>query len=257
MTFRHILRLGALATLLASPALAEPLTVATEASFPPFSQTEPDGTFTGLEIDLGDAVCAAAGFECTWVKQDFDGAIAALNAGQFDMIFSSMSIRPEREEVADFSIPYTFPTTALFALEDSISEVPADLDGKTVGVYAGATQDSYAQANFPGAEVRGYETIDQITADLVAGRIDAMLVEQLAGLGFLATEEGAGYAQVGEVLDDPALGGGVGAMMRTGDERMARIDEAIRAVYADGTFDRISAEWLPEGADIHADGLWD
>ena len=251
------LRLALLSALLAVPALAEPLTVATEASFPPFSRTEPDGSYTGMEIDLGNAVCAAAGFECTWVKQDFDGAIAALNAGRFDMVFSSMSIRPEREEVADFSIPYTFPATALFAPEGAVTEVPAGLDGLTIGVYAGSTQDSYARANFPGVEVRGYETVDQITADLLAGRIDAMFVEQLAGLEFLASEDGAGFAQVGDVFDDPALGEGVGAMMRTGDERIARVNDAIRAVYADGTFDRIAGEWLPEGADIRADGLWD
>jgi ABC-type amino acid transport substrate-binding protein len=241
-------------TLLTASAWAETLTVATEASFPPFSQTEPDGSYTGLEIDLGNAVCAAAGFECTWVKQDFDGAIAALQAERFDMIFSAMSIRPEREEVADFSIPYTYGPSSVFAPAGTISEIPADLEGKVVGVYGGSTQDAYAQANFPGAEVRGYENIDLMMADLEAGRIDAMFVEQLPGLTAIQGVEG--YEEVGEPISDPALGPGTGAMMRTGDERLARINDAIRAVYADGTFDEIAARWLPEGASARADHLW-
>jgi len=250
----------ALATMLtlalASTAFAEPLVLATEASFPPFSATEADGSYSGFEIDLGNAVCASAGFTCTWVKQDFDGAIAALNAGQFDMIFSSMSIKPEREEVADFSIPYYTGPSAFFAPTGVAGEAAAWVEGKTIGVYAGATQDSYMRANFPGATVRGYENIDQITADLAAGRIDGMFVEELAGVGFLATAEGAGFAMLTPIYNDATLGAGAGAMMRTGDARLGRINAGIRAVYADGTFAKLEDKWLPEGTTIAADVLW-
>jgi ABC-type amino acid transport substrate-binding protein len=244
------------ALIIASAAHAEPLTVATEASFPPFSATEADGSFSGFEIDLGNAVCAAAGFECTWVKQDFDGAIAALNASRFDLIFSSMSIKPEREEVADFSIPYYTGPSAFFAPSGTTAAADVWVEGKTIGVYAGSTQDAYMRANFAGAEVRGYENIDQIGADLAAGRIDGMFVEELAGLGFLGTEDGASFMKLEPIYDDAALGAGAGAMMRTGDERLARINEGIRAVYADGTFAALEDKWLPEGATIAADHLW-
>jgi ABC-type amino acid transport substrate-binding protein len=242
--------------LLTTVATAEPLTVATEASFPPFSATEADGSYSGFEVDLGNAVCAAAGFECTWVKQDFDGAIAALNASQFDMIFSSMSIKPEREEVADFSIPYYTGPSAFFAPTGTQGDATAWMKDKTVGVYAGSSQDSYMRANFPDTKLRGYENIDQMSADLVAGRIDGMFVEELAGMGFLSTPAGAGFKRLEPIYSDATLGAGVGAMMRTGDARMARINTAIRAVYADGTFKALEAKWLPAGATIAADMLW-
>ena len=45
-------------------------------------------------------------------------------------------------------------------------------------------------------------------------------------------------------------------MMRTGDARIERINAAIRAVYADGTFAALEDKWLPEGATIAADVLW-
>src|SRR4051812_32082862 len=77
----------------------EKIKVATEASFPPFSKTEADGSYAGFEIDLGNEVCKRAKLDCEWVKQDFDGMIAALIARKFNMIFSSMSIKPEREKV--------------------------------------------------------------------------------------------------------------------------------------------------------------
>ena len=250
-------RLSALLSLfLSTAALAEPLTVATEASFPPFSATEADGSYSGFEIDLGNAVCAAAGFECTWVKQDFDGAIAALNAGQFDLVFSSMSIKPEREEVADFSLPYITGPSAFFAPAGTEGDAGPWVEGKTIGVYAGSTQDGFMRANFPGATLRGYENIDQMSADLVAGRLDGMFVEELAGLGFLSTADGAGFMKLEPVYNDEALGAGVVAMMRTGDARLERINAGIRAVYADGTFAALEDKWLPAGATVAADVLW-
>ena len=109
MKFRELARVVVMMATAAvsATAFAEPVKVATEASFPPFSKTEADGSYTGFELDLGNEVCKRAGLECQWVKQDFDGMIAGLLAHKFDMIFSSMSIKPEREKVADFSIPTT------------------------------------------------------------------------------------------------------------------------------------------------------
>lgn len=253
---RRLALIAATVLALAGPAVAEPVVMATEASFPPFSRTEADGSFSGFEIDLGNAVCERAGFDCTWVKQDFDGAIAALLAEKFDIIFSSMSIKPERQRVADFSIPYYSVASAVFAAKGALKNVPADLGGRKLGVYGGSTQDQYARANFADVDIRPYENIDQMSADLVAGRIDAMFVESLPGQEFLARPEGAPYELAGDLFQDEALGAGAGAMLRKGDARKARVDAALKAIYADGTFDELQKKWFVEGTDVKADHLW-
>ena len=80
MKFRELARVVVMmATAITSAATAfaaDKVKVATEASFPPFTKTEADGTYTGFEIDLGNEVCKRAGLTCEWVKQDFDGMIA-------------------------------------------------------------------------------------------------------------------------------------------------------------------------------------
>lgn len=240
-------------------ALARDVTMATEASFPPFSQTEADGSYTGFEIDLGNAVCAHLEWNCTWVKQGFDGAIAALLAEKFDVIFSSMSIKPERAEVADFSIAYYATSSSFFGAEDEGLNPPADIDGKTIGVYGGSTQQNYAEANYAQASIRQYENIDQMGADLKNGRIDLMFVEQLPGLTWIESDDGAGYAMVGESIGLEQFGEkGAGAMFRKDDDDLREaVNEALRALYADGTFDEIQAKWLPEGSNIRADAFWD
>ncbi|MDP9138267.1 MAG: transporter substrate-binding domain-containing protein [Pseudomonadota bacterium] len=248
---------GMVLALGAAASAAEKIKVATEASFPPFSKTEADGTYTGFELDLGNEVCKRAGLECEWVKQDFDGMIAALLAKKFDMIFSSMSIKPEREEVADFSIPYLTSKFVFYGKKGVVKNFDSDLKGKKVGVYAGATQDQYVRKYYDGVlEPVGYENADQIHADLVNGRIDLAFGEQLPAKDFMAKPEGADFEVVGPVIEDPAvLGKGVGAMFRKGDPLKAKVDEAIKQVYADGTFDKLMERWVP-GADIRADKIW-
>ena len=245
MKFRELARVVVIMATAAvsATAFAEPVKVATEASFPPFSKTEADGTYTGFELDLGNAVCKRAGLECQWVKQDFDGMIAGLLAHKFDMIFSSMSIKPEREKVADFSIPYYTDKYVFYARKGSIKNFDADIKGKRVGVYAGVM------------EPVGYENADQIHADLVNGRIDLAFTEQLPAKDFMAKPEGQAFEVIRTIEDPAVLGKGVGAMFRKGDPLKAKVDEAIRAVYADGTVNKLQEKWMP-GADIRADKLW-
>lgn len=240
----------------AAGAQAETVRLATEASFPPFSKTEADGSVTGFEIDLGNAVCAAAKLECEWVKQDFDGIIAALVAEKYDVIFSSMSITAERQASFDFSLPYYNSPTKFYGRKGMTLDVSAEgLKGKRVGVYGGAVQDQYLRANFPGVEAVPYEKIDQITADLVAGRIELGFTEALVAAEFLASPEGADYQFYGPDYFDPALGEGAGAMFRKGSDALrAKIDEGIRQVYADGTFDQLAAKYFT--VSVRADSLW-
>src|SRR3954447_194113 len=82
------------------------LRIGVEGSYPPFSQISPDGKLTGFDIDIANAVCAEMKAECTFVQQEWDGMIPALNAKKFDMIVASMSITEERKKAVDFSDPY-------------------------------------------------------------------------------------------------------------------------------------------------------
>jgi lysine/arginine/ornithine transport system substrate-binding protein len=255
---KHLAFAAALLAATSLQALAqEKIKVATEASFPPFSKTEADGSYSGFEIDLGNEVCKRAGLDCEWVKQDFDGMIAALLARKYNMVFSSMSIKPEREKVADFSIPYYAGKFVFYGKKGAFKDFAQDIKGKRVGVYAGATQDQYVRKYHAGElEPVGYENADQIHADLVNGRIDLAFGEQMPANEFLASPAGADFEVAGPVIDNPeVLGRGVGAMFAKGDPLKAKVDEAIRAIYADGTFDKIEQKWVP-GADIRADKLW-
>ena len=108
---------------------------------------------------------------------------------------------------------------------------------------------AYAEKHFGGSagEIKAYQTQDEANQDLVAGRIDATQADSIALDAFLSSAEGSACCELmGAVADDPAvLGLGVGVGLRKGDEALkGKFNAAIAAVRADGTYDKITANYF-------------
>ncbi|NIQ95974.1 MAG: transporter substrate-binding domain-containing protein, partial [Desulfuromonadales bacterium] len=87
----------------------------------------------------------------------WDGIIAGLLAGKYDLICGSMAITPKRLESIDFSDPYYRSGAQLFVGRNAKIETAGELNGKTVGVTLGTTYEEWVRANLPQAEVRTYK----------------------------------------------------------------------------------------------------
>src|SRR4051812_6867610 len=104
---RRLLAAGTLAaaTLAGLPAAAE-LGICVEGTYPPFSQTNPDGTITGFDIDIARALCDEIDETCHLVKTTWDRMIPSLQAKNCDAIVASMSDTAERRKRIDFTDTY-------------------------------------------------------------------------------------------------------------------------------------------------------
>jgi len=246
--------LGALALSLLSPLSmadeAKPVRIGIEAAYPPFAMKTPEGTITGFDYDIGNALCAEMQAKCVWIEQEFDGLIPALKVRKFDAVLSSLAITPERLKSVDFTNKY-YATPARLAMKAGtvLNDPLVDLKGKKIGVQRASIYDRYATAVFApaGAEVVRYGSQNEIFLDLTAGRVDATLADVVnIDDGFLKTDAGKGFALVGpDYTEAKYFGDGVGIAVRKGDTAMAeRFNKAIAAIRANGKYQEVQDKYF-------------
>ncbi|WP_299079490.1 transporter substrate-binding domain-containing protein [uncultured Ruegeria sp.] len=249
MNVKKLLASGLAAAILsAGVASAEEVKIGIAAEpYPPFASLDSSGNWAGWEIDVINAVCAAAELDCVITPVAWDGIIPSLTGQQIDAIMASMSITEERLKTIDFSDPY-YNTPAVIVADKSmdIEATPESLAGKVVGIQASTIHQAYAQEYFKDAELRVYQTQDEANQDLFAGRIDATQADSIAMADFVNSDAGACCEIKGAVADDPAiLGRGVGAGVRKGqDDLLAALNKGIAAILADGTHEKITSNYF-------------
>ena len=229
--------------------------LASEGAYPPFNTIGADGTLAGFDIDVGNALCAEMKAKCTWVKQEWDGMIPALNARKFDAIVASMSITEERQKQVDFSDKYyATPLGLVVRKGSSLMPTTDSLQGRKVGVQRGTVADNFATKFWEpkGVSVVRYAKQDESYLDLTSGRLDAALADALeADGGFLTKPEGAGYAFVGGRMfgatpeERAVIGEGVGVAVRKKDPDLKeQLNKAIAAIRANGTYDSLRKKYF-------------
>jgi lysine/arginine/ornithine transport system substrate-binding protein len=216
-----------------------------DASYAPFESKAPDGKLVGFDIDLGNEICHRLNAKCVWVESDFDGLIPALKAKKFDGVLSSMTVTPQRAEQIAFSEKMYNTPTRLVVKQGSILQPTADsLKGKSVGVEQGTIQETYAKENWApkGVQVVPYQNQDQAYSDLISGRLDATLQDEVqADLGFLKTPRGAGFQFGGPEI--PTGAAAIGLRKEDPDLKQ-EIDGAITAMVKDGTYQKIEKKYF-------------
>lgn len=254
------LALVAAATLSTPSAMAKDWTevrLATEGAYPPFNETAADGSVRGLDVDIGNAICAEMKLKCSWVKQEWDGMIPALISRKFDAIIASMSVTEERKAKVDFSDKYYASPLALVAKNGSPLKPSLDaLKGKKIGVQRGTVADNYATKYWDGkgVEIVRYAKQDESYLDLASGRMDAAWADYWEAYGgFLAKPEGKAYGVAGEKVfgktaeERATIGEGIGIAVRKKDQDLKAIfNKGIAAIRANGTYDKIVKKYFKD-----------
>ncbi|MBY6067098.1 transporter substrate-binding domain-containing protein [Leisingera aquaemixtae] len=225
-----ILGTAALA-LTAGMGLADTVRLGTEGAYAPWNFVNDAGEIDGFERELGDELCKRAELTCEWVKNDWDSIIPNLVSGNYDTIIAGMSITDERDEVIDFTQPYTPPDPSAYVAQSA----DVDLEGGVIAAQATTIQAAFIAEQ--GWTLVEFATPEETVAAVRNGEADAVLADK----SFLDS-----------VLSDDlvmlerseSLGGGVGMGFRESDaELRGKFDAAIQSMKDDGSLNELIAKW--------------
>jgi len=228
----------------ASAAAARVYSVGTDAAYAPFESQNEKGEIVGFDIDIVRAVAQKAGFEVTFVNTPWEGIFNALKQGDRDLLVSSITITDERKQSMDFSAPY-FDAHQLIAVK-SDSKVARfdDLKNLRVGVQTGTTGDetiSKLQGK-NSTNIKRFESTPLALKELEAGGIDAVVADNGVVVNYVANNAASKFRTVNDPAFVPEQ---YGIAVRKGNaELLAKVNQGLAAIRADGTYDRIYAKYL-------------
>lgn len=122
------------------------LVVGTNVPWPPFEDYNiTTKQYEGIDIEIVQYIADYLGVELVIKAMDFDTLIGAVQTGQIDIAISSITIRPDRAESVDFSIPYYIANQAVLVHDDSSIANIDDLNGTKISAQLGTTGSFWVQ----------------------------------------------------------------------------------------------------------------
>ena len=248
LTRRHLLALTAaigLSTSAFTAFAADVLQVGSYPNNPPFEFKNASGTFEGFEVDIVNEAAKRAGMTTEIADYGFQALFAGTTSGRIDVAISSITITPERLGSQSFTQPYYDSDMGVAIKEDSPLKGLADLKGKIVGVLSGSTGEKWAQEHqkeYGFAEVKGYDSQQNVMLDLGAGRVDGV-VSDVPGMEFLFTKM-KGF----KVKERIKTGEQYGLMMTKDHPKLQALSDAIGSMKKDGTLAAIHKKWFGSDA---------
>lgn len=219
---------------------AQTVRIAHYEQFPPFAELK-DGNSEGLAIEILNAAAQRSGLTIVYVPVPFEQLQRTLDDGRADAL-APLGINPERLQTYDFTAPLVVTGGALFvrAPQPSPDGLQA-LAGKTVVTPKTGPLAGYIQKTAPEVKLVVNADYDQSFAQLLAGEADA------AALNFQVGRRLAATLHAGKVTlpDKLFLELPLAVAVRKGEraDLLAKLDQGLAAIRADGTWQAINERW--------------
>ena len=231
-----------------APVVVKSIVIGLDDHFPPMGFRDEKNEIVGFDIDLAKEAAKRLGVEVTFKPIDWSAKEAELNGKRIDVLWNGLTITEERKANILFTKPYLENRQIIVVLDKSPVKAKAELKEKVVGVQDGSSAIDAVNRDAETAkslkELKKFS--DNVTAlmDLSAGRLDAIVVDEIVGRYYVAKKPGE-YRVLDENFGTEDFGVGT---RKDDTELMGKIDKALDDMKADGTAATISTKWF--GKDI-------
>ncbi len=236
------------------------ITVATEVAYPPMEFLK-DGKVVGYGKDILDLIVADMGVELEQLQLPWDGILAGVLAGKYDLVATSVAIKEDRVSKYAFTRPLAVAETMLVKRQgdDGMTGLD-DVNGKIIGVELGSSQaqeveavDAELKANGGAgfADIRGFKSTDDMRLALAGGQIDIGTIPSFS-LATMQEQRPDTFAQLTNI--------GSGTLFAwvahpDGADLRDRVNAALEKLEQDGTLKELQMKWFGFEMDLPEDYL--
>lgn len=221
------------------------LVVGLDDTFCPMGFRDQENNLVGFDIDLAKAVGEVLGVSVEFQPIDWKTKDMQLSSKRIDCIWNGMSATPDRQESMSLSNKYLNNKIVVMSTKEDVKVAStADLEAIKFGVQAESAALEAVQAadNFAAMEANmtEYDTYDEAILDMQAGRIDAIVVDEVLGEYKNHTLGGVMFkCEYDFGPDFYAIG------FRKGEtELVTKVNNAIKTLIDNGKAAEISNNWF-------------
>jgi polar amino acid transport system substrate-binding protein len=218
------------------------INIGSDTTYPPHEFIE-DGVVKGFDVDVVAEICARIKCQPNWITTAWDGIFGKLQAGEFDMVVSGVTITEERDKIVDFSEPYIIVQQGVLM---RVADQGKTIDDFKSGAMRLASQTGTTNATL-GEELVGrdnlalFDAFNNAVVALQNGDVDGVIIDSTSAAAY--EQEFAGELTVGitGLSSDP-----LGLVFQEGSQLQDAFNVGLAEIKADGTLDKLVLKWWPK-----------
>jgi len=223
--------------------------VGMSADQPPFNVRDRWGNLMGLDVDVAMLLAAAFETDLNIVQKPFPELLAALAAGEVDMVISGMSITAERATSVTFVGPYVMSGKSILTTSRLLAgaQEAEDINEDNIRLVAleNSTSQRFVEKRIPLARLTTTDNYDSAVKMVLEDQADAMVADMPICQLALLQHPGEDLITLAQPLNiEP-----IGIAIAPGDPQLkSLLENYLDAMNGMGLIELLQAKWFEDGS---------
>jgi polar amino acid transport system substrate-binding protein len=223
------------------------ITIGVENAYPPFNYITESGEPDGWDYAAWTEICTRLHCEPVFTEIAWESLIQSVADGQVDVVADGLTITEDRAEIVDFSDGYIAIEQRLLVRSgesrfSSIDDFVANPELR-LGTQSGTTNYEVAASYLPEDQIDAFEQFPFAVQALIAGDVDAVIIDEFAGMGYLGIN-----AEDLELIGPSMSSDALAFLFPIGSDLVDPINQVIAELQAENWFDTINQEYIATSA---------
>ncbi len=207
--------------------------------YPPMDYLDENGEWTGFDAELAKMFAEELGVNCQLVIIPWSNKVAELDGRQIDLVWNGMTASDELGEKIDFSVSYA--KNAQVAVVKKGSTLTAEgVKDATIAVENGSAGATVAEETIKGTKINKVTAMVDALNEVLAGTSEVAIID----ITMAQSVVGKGSYEDLQILEGASYGDEIFAVgLRKGSDLKAKLDEFLKAKYADGTLTALAEKY--------------